>query len=142
MDSLSTLLSKQQTFPSITQLFIERLTAWGNHQEVNYPKPILDFLATAYHEQTDIGWYNLVKIQSAYYTRLESRRPSQTWARNFIQRLWNISWNMWNNCNNLLYNVHTASHARLSHKLDNRVHKEFSIDINGLARVHHYMVQS
>jgi hypothetical protein len=55
MDALSTWLDEQHTFPSITQLFIDRLTAWRNHQEVAFPAPDVDFLATAYQEQTDIG---------------------------------------------------------------------------------------
>jgi hypothetical protein len=150
MDALSTWLDEQQTFPSITQLFIDRLTAWRNHQEVAFPAPDVDFLATAYQEQTDIGWYNFlqgrisnhwVTIQSAYYERLESRRTGHTWARNLIQRLWDISWSMWNNRNHILYNVHTDSDTRLSHKLDKRVRQEFSIDIDGLAPIHHYMVR-
>jgi hypothetical protein len=61
MDSLSTWLSKQQTFPSITQLFIARLTAWPNRQEVTFPEPDLNFLATAYREQTNIGWYKFLQ---------------------------------------------------------------------------------
>lgn len=150
MDSLSDWLSEQQTFPSITQIFTERLTAWRNHQEVNYPEPTLDFLATAYREQTDIGWYNFlqgrisnywVKIQSAYYEKLESRRTGHTWASNLIRKLWEISWQMWNNQNDILYNVHTDADTRLSHKLDKRIRKEFSLNIDGLAPLHHYMLR-
>jgi hypothetical protein len=150
MESLSTWLDEQQTFPSITQLFIERLTAWRNHQEINFPEPNVDFLATAYQEQNDIGWYNFlqgrisnywVKIQSAYYEKLASRRTGHTWASNLIRRLWDISWNMWNNRNDILHNIHTEADTRLSHKLDKRVRKEFSLDIDGLAPLHHYMLR-
>jgi hypothetical protein len=145
-------LSKQQTFPSITQLFIARLMAWRNRQEVTFPEPGLDFLATAYREQTNIGWYNFlqgrvcnnywVKIQSAYYKKLKSRCTSHKWAQNLIHRLWDISWNMWKNCDNILDNVHTNfHHNRLSQKLDKCLLKESSININGLTPIHHYMVR-
>jgi hypothetical protein len=97
--------------------------AWRNCQEVTFPKPELNFLATAYREQTDIGWYNLlqgrisnhwVKIQSAYYKQLKSRHyTGHTWARNLIHHLWEISWNMWKNRDNILHNVHTESNNHL-----------------------------
>jgi DNA-binding transcriptional regulator YbjK len=48
---------------------------------------------------------------------------------------------MWNNRNHILHNVHTDSDNRLSRRLDNRVRKEFHIDIDGLAPIHHYMVR-
>jgi hypothetical protein len=150
MDLLSTWLFEQQTFPSITQLFIARLTAWRNCQEVTFPEPNLNFLATAYREQTNIGWYNFlhgrisnywVKIQLAYYEKLESRCTGHTWAQNLIHCLWDISWNMWNNGNDILYNVHTKCDNHHSQKLDKCLRKEFSIDIGGLTPIHHYMVR-
>jgi hypothetical protein len=149
MDSLSTWLFKQQTFPIITQLFIARITLWRNHQEVTFPEPDLDFIVTAYREQTNIGWYNFlqghisnywVKIQLADYKKLESRRTLHTWAQNLIHHLWDISWNMWKNCDDILHNVHTKSDNRLSQKLDQHLRKEFSIDIRSLAPIHHYML--
>jgi hypothetical protein len=45
MDSLSTWLSAKQTFPSMTQLFIDHLNAWQNHQELLFPEPTVPFLA-------------------------------------------------------------------------------------------------
>jgi hypothetical protein len=55
-----------------------------------------------------------VAIQSAYYKRLKSQRTSHTWACNLIQRLWEVSWNMWQNCNHILYNVHTESNTSMA----------------------------
>jgi hypothetical protein len=75
MDLFSTWLSAQKTFPSMTQLFTDQLTAWCNHQEVQFPEPCVSFLTTAYQEQSDIEWFNFlrgcisnywVEIQSAY----------------------------------------------------------------------------
>jgi hypothetical protein len=60
MDSLSTWFSVQQTFPSTTQLFINQLTSWHNPQEINFPEPGVSFLATAYQEQSGIGWFNFL----------------------------------------------------------------------------------
>jgi hypothetical protein len=150
MDSLSTWLSAQQTFPSITQLFIDRLNAWRNRSEINFPTPQVSFIATAYNEQQDIGWFNFlqgrisnqwVAIQSAYYERLESRRTGHTWARNLIQRLWDASFSMWQNRNHILYNVHTEADTRLSTNLDHRIRREFDLDTDGLAPIHHYMLR-
>jgi hypothetical protein len=75
MDSLSTWLSSQQTFPSMSQLFINCLTAWQENKETHFPVPGVSFLAQAYNEQSDIGWFNFLQgrisnywvyIQSAY----------------------------------------------------------------------------
>jgi hypothetical protein len=48
---------------------------------------------------------------------------------------------MWMNRDDLLHNVHTGSGNRLSCKLDKRLRKEFSIDMDGLAPIRHYMVR-
>jgi hypothetical protein len=150
MESLSNWLLAQQTFPSMTTLFIKRLTAWRNHKENNFPEPSVTFLASAYQEQSDIGWFNFlqgrisnqwVEIQSAYYERLESRCTGKTWDGLLIKHLLQVSWEMWNNRNHILRNVHTNADTRISTKLDNRICKEFDIDIDGLAPIHHYMLR-
>jgi hypothetical protein len=71
---------------------------------------------------------------------LQSLQTGHTWAPNLIQHLWTISWNMWQNHNHILYNIHTNSDTRLSSKLNNRIHKEFDLNIDGLAPIHHYML--
>jgi hypothetical protein len=49
---------------------------------------------------------------------------------------------MWQNRNHtILYNVHKSSDTRLSSKLNNRIGKEFDLDIDGLAPIHHYMLR-
>jgi hypothetical protein len=150
MDSLSTWLSSQQTFPSMSQLFITRLTAWRENKETHFPLPGVSFLSQAYHEQSDIGWFNFLQgrisnywvyIQSAYYEHLDSRRTGHTWAKNLIQHLWTISWNMWQNRNYILHNVHTAADTGLASKLNHRIRKEFDLDVDGLAPIHHYMIR-
>jgi hypothetical protein len=150
MNTFSTWLAAQNTFPSLTQLFVDRLTAWRNNRKIHFPEPQAAYLATAYHEQSDIGWYNFlqgrisnhwVAIQSAYYKHLGSLQTGHTWARKLIHQLWDISWNMWQNRNHILHNVHTESDTRLSNKLDTYIRKEFDIDIDGLAPTHHYMVR-
>jgi hypothetical protein len=40
MDSLTTWwLAAQQTFPSMTAMFIDQITAWHDQQEINFPTP-------------------------------------------------------------------------------------------------------
>jgi hypothetical protein len=86
MESLSTRLSAQQTFlPSMTQLFIHRLTAWRNQQEVLSPKPIAAFLATAYREQSDIGRFNFLQgCLSNHWVAIQSNLPTTNTSKAYV----------------------------------------------------------
>jgi hypothetical protein len=47
---------------------------------------------------------------------------------------------MWQNQNHTLHHIHTEADTHLVTKLDHRIHKEFDLDIDGLAPIHPYML--
>jgi hypothetical protein len=114
LEKLAAWFSHDETHPGITQLLLARLNTWSCHQETQFPIPRIPALHMAYLDQQEIGWFNFLqghisnhwaKIQSEYYRLLESHQTGNTWARQLISHLWDITWKMWLHCNYILHEM-------------------------------------
>jgi hypothetical protein len=141
---------QQETHPGIAHLLLSRLNAWRHHQETRFPIPMIPALKTAYLDQDEIGWFNLlqgrmstywVTLQSDYYTLIDSRRSGTTWARRLISHLWELSWKMWLHRNHVLHEMPNAETEKEQRKLDRRITNEFVKNIDGLSTPHHFLLR-
>jgi hypothetical protein len=150
MAALAVWLDQQETHPGIAHLILARLNAWRHHLETRFPIPLIPALKTAYLDQDEIGWFNLlqgristywVTLQTDYYQLIESRRSGTTWARRFISQLWDLSWKMWLHRNHVLHEMPNAETEKEQRQLDRRITNEFVKNLDGLSPPHHFLLR-
>jgi hypothetical protein len=125
----------RHTSPAIRLAIIQNLRRW-KHQ---LPPKIISLsttLATALATQTAIGWNNLiirrmldcwVPLQHQYFISLGKKTAGRSWAVSLVVQLWQLSWNQWDNCNDINKNtLHPEKQVRLE-ILNNHIRAEYKL---------------
>ena len=106
---LNTWLHKQQTDPQIRHYLIRVLRQWKKGEQL---PSATGQLAEVIAEQEVIGWDRCMfgfiskrwaMLQQERYKKLGSRRDGRRWAAAIIQKLWDITWDQWNQRNSILH---------------------------------------
>jgi hypothetical protein len=138
---LSLWLTKAKTLPDIQHAILQRLKAWRTNAAVRAPTynwpGITDLILT----QDLLGWRTFLEggilqswaaHQQAYYVWLQRRNTGKRWVTTLIKKLWQISWNMWEQRNRELGNPESPANLREHARLDSLITHEYE-DISTLA---------
>jgi hypothetical protein len=138
---LSLWLTKAKTLPDIQHAILQRLKAWRTNAAVRAPTynwpGINDLILT----QDLLGWRTFLEggilqswaaHQQAYYDWSQRRNTGKRWVTTLIKKLWQISWNMWEQRNRELGNPESPANLREHARLDSLITHEYE-DISTLA---------
>jgi hypothetical protein len=103
--SLDQWLTKVLTLPDLQKAIITCLRAWRN-QDNNYPNPSYNWpgVNDIILDQDIVGWQSFLEgcilhswaaKQQEYYNWIKRRNTGKRWITTLIKKLWEISWNMW-----------------------------------------------
>jgi len=99
-------VKQEQLDPQLIQELIEGLCAWRNGEGLATNLSVTQ-------QQTCIGWDTSLDgwlgrewqaTQAAYWAQWQRQKSSKWWMVELIKKLWNISWDMWDDHNEALHN--------------------------------------
>jgi hypothetical protein len=114
-------MRKIATAPELQQVMLKRIRHWRLHQHhVPMTEPVPDAfgLREAVSAQDAIGWYNHLlgrlskqwsDVQARYLESIQSRSSGRRWTIAILEKLWDISWDMWEQRNKI---AHDPLHHR------------------------------
>jgi hypothetical protein len=151
MEQLKKGMNATETSPKIFTAVVNRLTAWHNNVQ---PAPI-DFvghpnLLAAILEQDDIGWHpfllgmisqKFAAVQATYYLRTGKKKTGLRWLVALIKKLWDISWDMWQQRNDINHNTMTPRKIQELAGLHLEVNAQFERGTAGLPLSEHHWLQ-
>ena len=126
-------MTLKHTDPELQAAILSRLRSWHD----NKPLPSLDVsspVLRALSNQDDIGWYPFIHghisyywmgIQQAYYTSLALDNTGKQWTKQLLQKLFNVSWDMWEHRNGIKHNTLTPSRIRALKALETSIRAEY-----------------
>jgi hypothetical protein len=140
---LQTWMTKALTLPEVQQAILSRLQTVRNPEEATpvpaYAWPGLNELIL---EQDAIGWRNFLEggilqawaaKQQEYFNWMQQRNTGKRWITTLIKKLWEISWNMWEQRNGELANPASPASLREHARLDAAITHEYE-DLTTLAK--------
>jgi hypothetical protein len=129
-------MSKAFTLPDIQRAILHRLQSLRNQTEelppLNCTWPGLNEIVSA---QDMIGWRNFMEggilqawaaKQQEYYNWIQKRNTGKRWITTLIKKLWEISWNMWEQRNGELTNPASPASLREHARLDALISHEYT----------------
>ena len=72
------------------------------------------------------------RAQDKYYKWVGMRRTGKRWVISLIKRLWEISWNIWDDRNGVLHNTPMAADLSGAASLDKAIREEYQLGSEGL----------
>jgi hypothetical protein len=148
LNNPSTWTETEQMDPAIQSAIIAHLSQCLNSQP---PIPIPETSPTiqsAINIQNDISWENFFEgciakewehNQIVYYEWCRSRKSGCRWTTALIQKLWDITWDLWEHRNGL---VHAKENAETLHNMaetDGEIRAQYLRGPHGLAQCDHYL---
>ena len=134
-----TWLNAQHTDPCIISFLCNSLQTWFfNPTSTNTYYSSDPIISSAYNAQSKLGWYAflcgyissaLVTAQAVYYLESGSRRSATRWGSHLIAQAWNITFQLWDNRNNILHESDRIHHLHGFSSLRNAITTEYSIGI-------------
>ena len=126
LDDLASWLKSTHTHPDITYFFIHGFKIWFQHPTHQFSLDTSIFTSdnninSQLLSQLNLGWYNtlcgflspsLISLQQDYYTEISSQRSSLRWATNMTSKLWQVTYQIWCQRNDVLHsnnNIHLLS---------------------------------
>jgi hypothetical protein len=145
-------MNKNHTMPELTTAVIRSLHAWPNPRST---QPTHRSTTTRYGlqhallQQNTIGWYNFLMgkvssrwqdVQQKYFEWLKRRNTGRAWVKALIQKVWEISWDLWDHRNEVRLSSLSPTNQRLIEDLNAQITAEFASGIQGLGtRDHHWL---
>jgi hypothetical protein len=137
-------MRKIKTAPEIRVVVLKRIRHWRRHQHM---APVTDVvpdefgLRDAVTEQDAIGWYNFLlgrlskkwsDTQARYLESIQSRSSGRRWTIAILEKVWDISWDMWEHRNGIAHDP--LHHRRLAqlHEMQRQVKEIFEEGREGL----------
>jgi hypothetical protein len=128
-------LTKALTLPDLQTAILSRIQSW-RRQEARLPPPTYDWpgVNDLVLEQDLIGWKNFLEgcvlqawaaKQQEYYDWLQRRNTGKRWVTTLIKKLWEISWNMWEQRNGELNDPASSASLREHARLDTQITHEY-----------------
>ncbi len=84
--------------------------------------------------QNSIGWQQFFegwisvswkKAQQSCYSLIHSHHTGYRWITSLIKKLWNVAWNLWEHCNDILHNkdsiVTSIEHQHLNQRVQSMI---------------------
>ena len=146
-------MTKHHTMPELTVAIIRSLKAWRlpPARPIYRSTTVRYGLQRALIEQNTIGWYSFLMgkvsvrwqaVQQKYYEWLKRRNTGKAWVKALIQKVWQVSWSMWDHRNDVRLNTISPSDRRVIEDFNHQIREEFLIGIDGIGpRDHHWFAQ-
>ena len=136
------------TDPHIVLVIITNIKSWRSDGPIIFPHQAPKIIQEVITWQNEIGWYNLLlgrmvlgweEIQQLYYVSLGRRNTGKAWLMKIIAKVWEVSWDQWDNRNDVLHNSLTAAKKRDQDLVNQQVQVKFTRGTTGLRhRFHHW----
>ena len=135
-------LGSVKTCPDIRKLICCAIQQWREQLPV-LPLMSYDFdgVSAIYKDQSLIGWRNLLSgfvsvewasVQNRYYKWLGLKRTGKRWVTMLIKKLWDISWDQWEDRNGALHSTPMADDLNGAVSLDAAIQAECRLGSIGL----------
>lgn len=151
MTKLQLWMESATTMPELQVALITRLRQWKGLTRHNPTWTTLHGLRHAVGNQDAIGWYNFLMgrisiewkaVQQRYYDWLGKRNTGRKWAVALIQKIFEVSWDMWDHRNDVRLNTLTPAKARRILVLNSLVLDEYARGSTGMiARDQHWLAK-
>ena len=107
-------LGEQEMQPDLRKELINGLKSWsvGVQRRTFYQMPL--HICQVLDSQDEIGWTNLLEgcfnkgwteVQALYYRTIGSQRSGLWWMVAVIKKLWDVAWDLWEQCNGFLHDA-------------------------------------
>ena len=145
VQELDTRLKDIRTCPDLRKLLLNIINKWRSGEEVQNVTPIeFESCEGIFAAQKKIGWRNMIggcfanewsSAQEEYYKWLGMRRTGERWVAEVIKRLWDISWDLWQDRNDLLHKTSRKDILSGVATLDAAIIEECQLGNEGLPRI-------
>jgi hypothetical protein len=142
LSSLDQWFVKALTLPDLRNAIITRLQSWRNQdgepQAPSYNWPGVNDIV---RDQDAVGWRAFLEggvlhawaaKQQEYYNWIKRRNTGKRWITTLIKKLWEISWNMWEQRNGEVNNPESPASLREHARLDALITSNYE-DVSTLA---------
>jgi hypothetical protein len=137
LTTLSDWMESQSTMPDISDVILRNLCRWCNRAPpIEFSENLLlhDVLCHQsasgwifFYEGTPVkGWSN---IQQQHFKSIGSMHSGKHWLQALIQKLWDVSWDLWQYCNNILHKKDLSTEGK---EVNSDIEFEFSLGHQGL----------
>ena len=142
LKSLKDWLIDNKSCPDLRRLLLHILNRWSMQLEVtNLNSYEFETCENVFKSQSMIGWRQLMggclslewaKAQQKYYEWIGVRKTDKRWVVAMIKKLWQISWTLWIDRNDLLHKTPMAADLSGAASLDKAIRDECHLGNNGL----------
>ena len=134
LSKLEAWMTQAATMPDIRNAIISRLKTWINDSDpetISFTWPGVNNLLQT---QDLLGWRAFLEgcvlkewaaKQQEYYTWLERKNTGRRWITTLIKKMWEISWDMWEQRNGELTNPESPASLMEHARLDALIHIEY-----------------
>ena len=140
--SLDEWLSDQKTCPDLRKLLIHALSRWRLGLDVTNLRSFqFEWCENIFESQQIIGWRQLMggclsiewaMAQQTYFKWMGIRRTGKRWVVSLIKRMWEISWDLWDDRNDFLHKTPMAADLSGAASLDKAIREEYQLGSAGL----------
>jgi len=126
LKALKLWLQDQNTLLVILEALLYGLQAWYS----NNPPPMASHNGThLVEDQSNIGWVSLIDgwlalswhlEQEQYWSCIWTRKSSNCWTSELIKKLWDIAWDLWDQCNEALH-ANPSNHDILGSQANDQI---------------------
>ena len=151
MMSLQLSMETTNTMPELREAIITQLRQWKGLTTQNPSWTTTHGLRHAVGHQDSLGWYNFLlgrisiewqSVQHKYFEWLGKRNTGRKWAVALIQKVFQVSWDMWDHRNKVRLNTVTPAKARRILVLDMLIRDEYDRGSAGMiSRDQHWLVK-
>ena len=134
-----------KTCPDLRKLLLNIINQWRSGEEVQNVSPIeFESCEGVFMAQKEIGWRNMMggcfanewsSAQQDFYKWLGMRRTGERWVAEVIKKLWNISWDLWQDRNDVLHKTSRNELLSGAATLDAAIIEECQLGCEGLPRI-------
>ena len=127
-------LLKAMTLPDLNRAILQRLKSWRNNNDRTEPSFRWPGINDIVRQQDRVGWraffegavlQSWAAKQQEYYTWLKRKNTGKRWIVMLIKKLWEISWNMWEQQNGELQNPESPATIQEHNRLDAAITIEY-----------------
>jgi hypothetical protein len=120
--------------PDLREAILSRLRSWRANEEFPVPSYTWPGVNNLLQQQDLIGWRAFLEgailqhwaaKQQEYYTWLQRRNTGRRWITTLIKKVWEISWDMWEQRNGELTNPESPASLMEHARLDALIHIEY-----------------
>lgn len=137
MLKVSSCLEDLGTPVEVAQGIVDNLRKWQKGESHGVPMDLREFDKQAFAAQEKLGWTAFVEGRIAIeweqartgWIRQPQQRVSRRWATAMVQKMWDVSWDMWNQRNET---IHAMEEAAELVRVEDDIRQEFDYGWTGL----------